>query len=510
VWNRTVKTRNPETGRKVSKARPKDEWERIDVPKLRIVPEELWNGVQARIAHVNGTQGAARLGGMNRTVASRAYLFSGLLVCAECRSRPVIISGRGKRGYVKYGCPSHRYRGVCDNAVTIRQDRLEKQLLDALEQRLAGGRRAHRGRLVRGRRDAGGHLAVPGCSACEGASMNLMFFALSTAGYGETVIGLSLARQLEPLGVRSHFVISPVSEQVLKRTGIPFTTIEPRMGRLVRLLVDEDVRQFRPDAIVLADYYTYTGVFRERFGLDSWFIEEYGVPILPIDIWEWDKTSCAVDMFEEDRPTDKKILDMDVFLRPVPLAHPEQAAIVSSPRIFNDLTAPLCHGGSVADRAAVAEARARGAFVFPMHEPEGYEAANDAVLAAARESDGLLVPFCRVNPHDDALREAERCVDAGARGIKLHPRAEQFTLDHPAVKQLAALANERRLPILIHAGRGIPALGLHAVQPAGEFPDCPLSTSDAADDLLWLDLGGRRIIKKKKTAVISRFIQPVL
>jgi Family of unknown function (DUF6365) len=154
--------------------------------------------------------------------------------------------------------------------------------------------------------------------------MNLMFFALSTAGYGETVIGLSLARQLEPLGVRSHFVISPVSEQVLKRSGVPFTTIEPRMGRLVRLLVDEDVRQFKPDAIVLADYYTYTGVFRERFGLDSWFIEEYGVPILPIDIWEWDKTSCAVDMFAEDRPTDKKILDMDVFLRPVPLAHPDR------------------------------------------------------------------------------------------------------------------------------------------------------------------------------------------
>jgi site-specific DNA recombinase len=137
VWNRTMKTRNPETGRKVSKARPKNEWERIDVPKLRIVSEELWSGVQARIAHVNWKLGAARLGGMNRTVASRAYLFSGLLVCGECRSRLVIISGRGKRGYVKYGCPSHRYRGVCDNAVTIRQDRLEEQLLGALEQRLA-------------------------------------------------------------------------------------------------------------------------------------------------------------------------------------------------------------------------------------------------------------------------------------------------------------------------------------------------------------------------------------
>jgi predicted TIM-barrel fold metal-dependent hydrolase len=137
--------------------------------------------------------------------------------------------------------------------------------------------------------------------------------------------------------------------------------------------------------------------------------------------------------------------------------------------------------------ASLQMARARGAFVFPMHEPGGYPPANDAVLEAARDSGGLLVPFCRVNPHDDALREAERCLDLGARGIKLHPRAEQFTLDHPAVKQLAALANERRLPILIHAGRGIPALGLHAVQLAGEFSEARLILAHAAiSDLSWI------------------------
>lgn len=47
----------------------------------------------------------------------------------------------------------------------------------------------------------------------------------------------------------------------------------------------------------------------------------------------------------------------------VPVAHPEQAAIVSSPRIFNDLTAPPTHGSSPADAAVLAAARARGAFV---------------------------------------------------------------------------------------------------------------------------------------------------
>lgn len=47
----------------------------------------------------------------------------------------------------------------------------------------------------------------------------------------------------------------------------------------------------------------------------------------------------------------------------VPLAHPEQAAIVSSPRIFNNLTAPATHGAAAEDIAEVAAARAKGAFV---------------------------------------------------------------------------------------------------------------------------------------------------
>jgi uncharacterized protein len=132
-------------------------------------------------------------------------------------------------------------------------------------------------------------------------------------------------------------------------------------------------------------------------------------------------------------------------------------------------------------------AGAVGAFVFAMHEPDGYPPANDMVLAAAEQSEGLLVPFCRVNPHQDAISEAERCLERGARGIKLHPRAEQFTLDHPAVSQLAALAHERGLPILIHAGRGIPALGLHAVELAGRFPDARLILAHAGIcDLSWI------------------------
>ncbi|HLV27241.1 MAG TPA: hypothetical protein VKZ41_13110 [Gemmatimonadales bacterium] len=58
----------------------------------------------------------------------------------------------------------------------------------------------------------------------------------------------------------------------------------------------------------------------------------------------------------------------------VPLANPAAAAIVSSPRIFNDLEAPPRHGDAPADaaanRARVAQARAAGAFIMEIDGTE--------------------------------------------------------------------------------------------------------------------------------------------
>jgi len=127
------------------------------------------------------------------------------------------------------------------------------------------------------------------------------------------------------------------------------------------------------------------------------------------------------------------------------------------------------------------------AVVFTMHEPEGYRAANDRVLAEAAASAGRLVAFCRLDPHHDPVSEAERCLDAGARGIKLHPRSDAFTLDEAPVRGIFAVANERRVPVLIHAGRGIPALGEHALGLADEFPGAKVILAHAAiSDLGWI------------------------
>ena len=128
------------------------------------------------------------------------------------------------------------------------------------------------------------------------------------------------------------------------------------------------------------------------------------------------------------------------------------------------------------------------ALVFPMHEPDGYAAANDAVLEAVAASDGTLRALCRVQPRDDdALAEARRCMDAGAAGIKLHPRAEAFDMDEPSVRELVALAHERRAVVLMHAGRGIEALGTNTIRYSEQFPDARLILAHCAiSDLAWL------------------------
>jgi uncharacterized protein len=112
------------------------------------------------------------------------------------------------------------------------------------------------------------------------------------------------------------------------------------------------------------------------------------------------------------------------------------------------------------------------ALVFAMHEPDGYGPANDTVLAAVAASEGRLQALVRVDPNaPGAVSEARRGLDAGAVGIKLHPRSDDFGLPHPVVEELVALAAERRAIVLFHAGRGMPRLGISAVDLARAHPD---------------------------------------
>jgi len=108
------------------------------------------------------------------------------------------------------------------------------------------------------------------------------------------------------------------------------------------------------------------------------------------------------------------------------------------------------------------------AFMFCLDEPDrhpAFRAANDRTLAFAERSAGRLIPFVRLDLNETPIEEATRCLDAGARGIKLHPRAQRFRANDERLDPVFALAAERRVPILIHGGRGLPPIadGLRAL-----------------------------------------------
>ncbi len=112
-------------------------------------------------------------------------------------------------------------------------------------------------------------------------------------------------------------------------------------------------------------------------------------------------------------------------------------------------------------------------FMFCLDEPDrhpAFRAANDRTLAFAARSEGRVIPFVRLDLNEKPVEEAIRCLDLGACGIKLHPRAQKFDATDGRLRPVFELAAERRVPILIHGGRGLPpiAAGLRRV-----FEDAP-------------------------------------
>ncbi len=135
VWNRTQKLRDPQTGRRIQRLRPRSEWRIMEAPELRIVPDELWSEVQARIAAVRAAFTPDRREGLCSRAYSARYLLSGFVKCGLCGSNLVLVagSGRGHASRDKYGCPLHHHRGVCDSTLLVRRDTLEREILSGLQ-----------------------------------------------------------------------------------------------------------------------------------------------------------------------------------------------------------------------------------------------------------------------------------------------------------------------------------------------------------------------------------------
>jgi len=101
VWNRSKK--RDAWGIKRQSARDEQEWVRLDAPNLRIVPEPLWQTVQARLktsrqSYLRATNG--QLWGRPGNGIESRYLLTGLAQCGICGGSLVAhsrASGPGRK-----------------------------------------------------------------------------------------------------------------------------------------------------------------------------------------------------------------------------------------------------------------------------------------------------------------------------------------------------------------------------------------------------------------------------
>ena len=135
-WNRCAYTKNPKTGKRVARPNPAERWERVEVPELRIVEEELWLRLKARQEALRQAMGKASTrnkGGdgnrLNQAHRPR-FLLSGLLRCGCCQG-PYAIAARDR-----YACSTRKQKGTCDNRLAIARQEIEARVLDGLKERL--------------------------------------------------------------------------------------------------------------------------------------------------------------------------------------------------------------------------------------------------------------------------------------------------------------------------------------------------------------------------------------
>jgi len=127
VWNRLRYLKDPDTGKRVSRLNPEEDWVVQDVPDLRIIDQGLWDQVKARQRELEGNRSGPKPFWDRRRPR---YLLSGLVTCGICGGRFSMISK------THMGCSTARNKGTCDNRRTISRPHLEAYLLEGLQHHL--------------------------------------------------------------------------------------------------------------------------------------------------------------------------------------------------------------------------------------------------------------------------------------------------------------------------------------------------------------------------------------
>ncbi len=142
IFNRLTYSVDPDTGKKVEKIRPRDQWLIVDREELRIIPQDLWNKAQELIEKNEEERKRARPGSRQEIFGKaerqdNRHLLSGALSCSACGDPLVLVSGR-RGGY--YGCFDAYNRGNCKDRTLSRRTKVEKVFIEFIRSKVSDER----------------------------------------------------------------------------------------------------------------------------------------------------------------------------------------------------------------------------------------------------------------------------------------------------------------------------------------------------------------------------------
>ena len=209
VWNRRRWLKDPNTGKRTYVERPPAEWQTREVPELRIVSEDLWRRVLARMSRADA--GVRRTG---KGATPRTLFGAGALRCAACGAAVVAINAQ------RYGCSARKDRGpsVCPSGATVRREALERRLLAVLREDLLAPAalaevRAEVRRLLRehARAASSGQEAAQGrLQALQGEIARLVD-AIAAVGISEALQARLAAAEAERAALQRQQQIAPAA-----------------------------------------------------------------------------------------------------------------------------------------------------------------------------------------------------------------------------------------------------------------------------------------------------------
>jgi site-specific DNA recombinase len=132
IYNKRLTLRDPITGKKRFRIQPKGSWTRVDVPHLRIVSDELWNAVRARLDQISHPTPPKRKLPIHMKTHNQ-HALTGWVRCGQCGG-PKSIANDSR--YVCNGC---RFERSCRNSRGTKEPVLIEEVFTALFDRVRGG-----------------------------------------------------------------------------------------------------------------------------------------------------------------------------------------------------------------------------------------------------------------------------------------------------------------------------------------------------------------------------------